>query len=144
MVVGQPARRLIADRRVDSRTVRRRCGARGGARGVRRRRAQPVRGAGAVVLAITGSALVPGLQTRLMDVAADAQTLAASLNHAALNVANAVGAWLGGAGIAAGLGYTAPAAVGAVLAVAGLLVFAVAARWNPQRARRGPSVGAAG
>ena len=35
-----------------------------------------------------------GLQTRLMDVAHDAQTLAAALNHAALNIANAAGAWL--------------------------------------------------
>ncbi len=41
------------------------------------------------LVASAGSALVPGLQTRLMDVAADAQTLAAALNHSALNVANA-------------------------------------------------------
>ncbi|MBD0323518.1 MAG: MFS transporter [Aldersonia sp.] len=80
------------------------------------------------VIAVTGTALVPGLQTRLMDVAADAQTLAAALNHAALNIANAGGAWLGGLVIAAGLGYTAPAAVGALLAVAGLVVLAIAAR----------------
>lgn len=44
---------------------------------------------------VTGSALVPALQTRLMDTAEDAQTLAAALNHSALNVANAAGAWLG-------------------------------------------------
>jgi MFS transporter, DHA1 family, inner membrane transport protein len=79
-------------------------------------------------IAVAGTALVPGLQTRLMDVAADAQTLAASLNHAALNIANAGGAWLGGLVIAAGLGYTAPAAVGALLAVAGLVVLAFALR----------------
>jgi DHA1 family inner membrane transport protein len=80
------------------------------------------------LIAVTGTALVPGLQARLMDVAADAQTLAAALNHAALNIANAGGAWLGGLVIAAGLGYTAPAAVGALLAVAGLVVLAIAAR----------------
>ncbi len=73
-----------------------------------------------------GSALVPGLQTRLMDVAADAQTLAAALNHSALNIANAFGAWIGGVVIAAGLGYTAPALVGSGLALAGLAVLAVA------------------
>ncbi len=62
----------------------------------------------AVLVAVAGSAMVPGLQTRLMDTAADAQTLAAALNHSALNVANALGAWLGGLVIAAGFGYTAP------------------------------------
>jgi len=81
--------------------------------------------ASAVAVAIAGSAMVPGLQTRLMDTAADAQTLAAALNHSALNVANALGAWLGGVVIAAGLGYTAPALVGAGLALAGLAVLAV-------------------
>ncbi|MFD4292921.1 MFS transporter [Rhodococcus sp. NPDC058505] len=78
------------------------------------------------LIGLAGSAMVPALQTRLMDVAADAQTLAAALNHAALNVANAFGAWIGGVVIAAGFGYTAPAAVGALLAVAGLLVLACA------------------
>ncbi|MFF0609355.1 MFS transporter [Nocardia tengchongensis] len=82
-------------------------------------------GIGAFLIGASGAALAPALQTRLMDVAHDAQTLAAALNHAALNIANAVGAWLGGLVIAAGLGYTAPAAVGAGLAVLGVLVFAV-------------------
>jgi DHA1 family inner membrane transport protein len=50
----------------------------------------------------TGLALGPVLQIRLMDVAADAQTLAASLNHSAFNMANALGAWLGGVAITAG------------------------------------------
>lgn len=72
-----------------------------------------------------GSAVAPALQTRLMDVAHDAQTLAAALNHSALNIGNATGAWVGGLVIAAGLGYTAPAAAGAVLALAGLLVLTV-------------------
>ncbi|MFC9998567.1 MFS transporter [Nocardia sp. NPDC127526] len=80
---------------------------------------------GAFLIGASGAALAPGLQTRLMDVAHDAQTLAAALNHAALNIANAAGAWLGGVVIAAGLGYTAPAAVGAGLAVVGTALFAV-------------------
>ncbi len=73
----------------------------------------------------SGAAIGPALQTRLMDVAADAQTLAAALNHSALNIANAAGAWIGGLVIAAGFGYTAPAAAGAVLAVAGLAILTV-------------------
>jgi DHA1 family inner membrane transport protein len=69
-------------------------------------------------------AIGPALQTRLMDVAADAQTLAAALNHSAFNVANALGAWLGGAAIAAGYGYASTGWVGAALAVAGLVIYA--------------------
>lgn len=72
------------------------------------------------VIGGVGSALVPGLQTRLMDVSPNAPSLAASLNHSALNVANALGAFLGGAVIAWGWGFKAPALVGAVLALAGL------------------------
>jgi DHA1 family inner membrane transport protein len=78
--------------------------------------------AGLFLLGAAGSAIGPALQTRLMDVAHDAQTLAAALNHSALNIANATGAWIGGLVIAAGYGYTAPAAAGALLAVAGILV----------------------
>nr|WP_240327560.1 MFS transporter [Nocardia farcinica] len=87
---------------------------------------------GAFLVGASGAALAPGLQTRLMDVAADAQTLAAALNHAALNIANAAGAWLGGLVIAAGFGYTAPALVGAGLAVTGVLLFTVTV-WAARR-----------
>ncbi|MEV6216444.1 MFS transporter [Nocardia sp. NPDC051833] len=87
---------------------------------------------GAFLVGASGAALAPGLQTRLMDVAADAQTLAAALNHAALNIANAAGAWLGGLVIAAGLGYTAPAAVGALLAILGVALF-TATIWAARR-----------
>ncbi|MGK2867896.1 MAG: MFS transporter [Mycobacterium sp.] len=76
-------------------------------------------------IGLAGSAVGPALQTRLMDVAADAQTLAAALNHSALNIGNATGAWVGGLVIAAGYGYTAPAAAGSLLAVGGLLVLTV-------------------
>jgi DHA1 family inner membrane transport protein len=71
--------------------------------------------------------LGPALQIRLMDVAADAQTLAAAMNHSAFNLANALGAWLGGVVITAGYGWTFTAWVGAILAVAGLAVFGVSA-----------------
>ena len=53
--------------------------------------------------------------------------LGAALNHSALNLANALGAWLGGLVIAAGLGYRAPSVVGAGLAAAGLVPLAVSA-----------------
>lgn len=70
----------------------------------------------------------PPLQTRLMDIAADAQALAASLNHSAFNMANALGAWLGGVAIAAGLGWTSTGPIGAMLALGGLAIWFVAWR----------------
>ncbi|MDK4703241.1 MFS transporter [Rhizobium sp. CNPSo 4062] len=72
-----------------------------------------------------GFAACPAVQTRLMDVAADAQTLAAASNHSAFNIANALGAWLGGLVISWGFTAAATGYVGAVLSVAGLAVFAV-------------------
>jgi len=66
----------------------------------------------------------PAVQTRLMDVAADAQTIAAASMHAAFNIANAIGAWLGGLVIAYGFGYAATGYVGAALSILGLCVFA--------------------
>jgi DHA1 family inner membrane transport protein len=63
-------------------------------------------------------ALATVLQTRLMDVAGDAQSLAAALNHSAFNVANALGPWLGGLAIAAGFGWTSTGWVGCGLALA--------------------------
>ncbi|MFB9951296.1 MFS transporter [Rhizobium puerariae] len=70
-----------------------------------------------------GFAAGPALQTRLMDVAADAQTLAAASNHSAFNIANALGAWLGGLVIAWGWGFAATGYVGAFLSLLGLGVF---------------------
>lgn len=82
----------------------------------------------------TGSILVVNLQLRLMRVAGDAQTMGAALNHAALNIANALGAWLGGLVVAAGWGFRMPSVVGAGLAALGLLVLAAA--WRLERAAR--------
>lgn len=76
----------------------------------------------AFLITVLGSVLVVSLQLRLMDVAGDAKTLGAALNHASLNIANALGAWLGGLVIAAGYGYRATALVGVALSVAGFLV----------------------
>nr|WP_252975805.1 MFS transporter [Janibacter melonis] len=70
----------------------------------------------------SASVFVLSLQLRLMAVAGSARTLGAAGNHAALNTANALGAWLGGLVVAAGYGWRAPSAVGALLATAGLLV----------------------
>jgi DHA1 family inner membrane transport protein len=89
-----------------------------------------------LAVAAAGSTLVVCLQMRLMAVAGDAQMLGAALNHSALNLANALGAWLGGLVIAAGYGYTAPSLVGAGLSVAGLLVLAASAALRRREGRR--------
>lgn len=81
----------------------------------------------AFALTVFGSVLVTNLQMRLMQVAGDAQTIGAAMNHASLNVANALGAWLGGVVVAAGFGYTATSWVGAGLSFAGLLVLLASA-----------------
>ena len=67
-----------------------------------------------------------------MDVAEDAQTLAAALNHSAFNCANALGPWLGGLAIAAGLGWTSTGWVGCGLALGGFLLWLVAT-WDARR-----------
>ena len=82
----------------------------------------------------------PATQTRLMDVAADGQTLAAASMHSAFNIANGLGAWLGGLVIAFGYGYGATGYVGAAMSLFGLLVFGVS--WlleNRQRMRVQPA-----
>ena len=80
------------------------------------------------LITVLGSVLVVNLQLRLMDVAGDAQTLGAAMNHASLNIANALGAWLGGLVIAAGYGLRAPALVGLALSLAGVVILLVSAR----------------
>ncbi|MGY2704537.1 MFS transporter [Nocardioides sp. HB32] len=81
----------------------------------------------------TGSVLVVNLQLRLMGVSGEAQTLGAAMNHASLNIANALGAWLGGLVIAAGYGYRSPALVGAALSVLGIGVLFWSAHSDAKR-----------
>lgn len=90
---------------------------------------------GTFFVGFMASILSPVIQTRLMDVAGDSQTLAAALNHAALNVGNALGAFLGGLVVAAGWGYVSPAWVGLMLAVGGVLLAGVSVGLERSSAR---------
>lgn len=81
-----------------------------------------------VLMGAAGFATVPALQLRVLRSAEDAPTLASGANIAAFNVGNALGAWLGGLTIAAGLGYASPLWVGAAMTVAALVVIMIAAR----------------
>jgi DHA1 family inner membrane transport protein len=73
-------------------------------------------------------ALAAPLQIRLMDIAHEAPSLAAASNHAAFNLANALGPWLGGMAITAGLGWTSTGYIGAACALAGLGIYLLARR----------------
>ncbi|MDY7526754.1 MULTISPECIES: MFS transporter [Cryobacterium] len=90
--------------------------------------------AGVFLVGGAAAGLSPAIQTRLMDVSHDSQSIAAALNHSALNIGNALGAFLGGLAIAGGLGYVAPVWIGAVLSVIGLSLavvsFAIDRSWR--------------
>lgn len=74
-----------------------------------------------------GFGTVPALQTRTMNYAGAAPTLASGANIGAFNVGNALGAWAGGLGIAGGLGYASPIWIGAAITAAAFVVMAAAA-----------------
>ncbi|WP_022907143.1 MFS transporter [Curtobacterium sp. B18] len=80
-----------------------------------------------VLMGAFGFATVPALQTRVMQYADHAPTLASGANIAAFNLGNALGAWIGGLTIAAGLGYTSPIWAGAGITAAAVVLTAVAA-----------------
>ncbi|GAB6899733.1 MFS transporter [Kineosporia succinea] len=70
----------------------------------------------------------PALQNRIISQAGGAPNLAAAGMHAAFNIANSLGAWLGGITIASGLGYNSPNLVAVGLGVLALLIALYAAR----------------
>ncbi|MGW6907818.1 MFS transporter [Streptomyces sp. NPDC054940] len=92
------------------------------------------------LMGLFGFAGVPGLITRVTDFAHGA-ALAASANVSASNVGNALGAWLGGLAITAGLGYTAPFYVGAGTVLIAAVVMAVAARQATAAGQKAPAAG---
>ncbi len=96
---------------------------------------------GVFLILATGSALSPAIQTRVMEVAGDSQTLAAATNHSAFNIGNSFGAFIGGAVIAAGWGYIAPAWVGLALCLPGVLLAVVGTLTTRVRDRKGGSDG---
>jgi DHA1 family inner membrane transport protein len=87
----------------------------------------------------------PALQARLIAVAPGAQLMGAAVNQSASNIANSIGAALGGAVIAAGWGYLSAAWIGVALAVSGLGLALVSFRLDkpgvePAAAHREPAL----
>jgi DHA1 family inner membrane transport protein len=62
-----------------------------------------------------------------MTYADHAPTLASGANIAAFNLGNALGAWIGGLTITAGLGYTSPLWAGSLITAGAVVVMAFAA-----------------
>lgn len=79
-----------------------------------------------VLMGAFGFATVPALQTRVMQYADHAPTLASGANIAAFNLGNALGAWIGGLTIAGGLGYTSPIWAGSGITLAAVVLTLVA------------------
>jgi MFS transporter, DHA1 family, inner membrane transport protein len=75
-----------------------------------------------VLFPFTASMMLPAIQSRLVTLAGGAPNLAAASMHSAFNIANSIGAWLGGVVIAAGYGYGSPNLVAAGLAAIGLMI----------------------
>jgi MFS transporter, DHA1 family, inner membrane transport protein len=94
--------------------------------------------AGVLVFSTASSVLAVSIQTRLLQAAPGSQTLAAAANHSSLNLGNSLGALLGGAVIAAGYGYLAPAWLGLALLVPGTAL-ALLSGWLERRAGRRPT-----
>ena len=92
---------------------------------------------GVFLVGASSAALSPTIQARLMDVARDSQSIAAALNHSALNIGNSLGALLGGLAIAGGLGYVAPIWIGLVLTIAGVMLTLASFALDRSRGRRG-------
>lgn len=86
------------------------------------------------LIGVSSFATVAPLQLRVLEKAGPTgQTLASSLNIAAFNLGNALGAWIGGVTIDAGLGLPALPLVAAAVTAAGLAVALVSLRLDRPR-----------
>lgn len=96
-----------------------------------------------VVLLLMGAAgfgSVPAMQMRVMNFADDAPTMASAANIGAFNLGNALGAWIGGLTITAGLGYTSSIWAGAALTAAALLVIVTASLLRARKSSSAPGI----
>ncbi|GII34413.1 MFS transporter [Planotetraspora mira] len=80
---------------------------------------------GAFLVGAASLFLGPAMQSRLIQVAPGAQMMGAAVNQSAMNIANSLGALLGGVVIAGGLGYVAPSWVGVGLGLTGFALAGV-------------------
>ncbi|GAB3501095.1 MFS transporter [Amycolatopsis cihanbeyliensis] len=74
------------------------------------------------LVGVAGFMIGPMMQARIMEKAGGTPSLVSAAVQSAFNIANSIGAYLGGLVIAGGLGLVAPNWVGALLAVLGLSI----------------------
>ncbi|MEG8280605.1 MFS transporter [Streptomyces sp. AHA2] len=80
------------------------------------------------LMGMFGFAAAPGYQQKVMRHARAAGAIASGAPIAAVNLGNALGSWIGGLLITAGLGYTSPIWMGAVATGLALVLLTVSAR----------------
>jgi DHA1 family inner membrane transport protein len=85
---------------------------------------------------VAGFMIGPMMQARIMEKAGGTPSLVSAAVQSAFNIANSIGAYLGGLVIAGGLGLVAPNWVGALLAVLGLSLAAVSGRLDRHEAHQ--------
>lgn len=85
------------------------------------------------VWGVAAFATVPPLQMRVVQQASEGPHLASTLNIAAFNLGNAIGAFIGGSMIGMGLGLPSVSVAGAVVALLGLLVTLASAALERRR-----------
>lgn len=78
-----------------------------------------------LLMGAVGLATAPGLQLRMVSHAKEAPIVASGVNIAAFNLGNALGAWLGGMSLGAGLGFVSPLWVGASLSTVALILLII-------------------
>ena len=88
---------------------------------------------GLLAWGLAAFAIVPPVQMRVMEAAAEAPGLASSINVGAFNLGNALGAAIGAGVISLGLGYGAVSIAGGLLAAAGLALVLAGSREAPRR-----------
>lgn len=84
---------------------------------------------------VAGFMIGPMMQARIMEKAGGTPSLVSAAVQSAFNIANSIGAYLGGLVIAGGLGLLAPNWVGALLAVLGVSIAAVSGLLDRREAR---------
>ncbi|WP_370932107.1 MFS transporter [Amycolatopsis sp. cg13] len=84
---------------------------------------------------VAGFMIGPMMQARIMEKAGGTPSLVSAAVQSAFNIANSIGAYLGGLVIAGGLGLLAPNWVGSLLAVLGVSIAAVSGLLDRREAR---------
>jgi len=91
------------------------------------------------LMGAAGFAIAPGVQSRVLDAAPGAATLASSANIAAFNAGNALGAWIGSTALSAGFAATAPLWTGAAMTMVAVALLGVSTLTGRTRTTTGLS-----